>query len=181
MASDRLEYVVDFDGMSSSDASRCARDVLEVLAADIAKAETDIPWDERESWPEEVVLAACRLRDRFVPLGERGEVYMRTGVQRVMDDKVLADYLVVAPHAYDAQFWREDFAEVASLADEGQSFVAWLTEKQRASVVARVGNDRVVVLAEWRAAHRPAWRRMIGDLGAAVARLAQGQKEPPTR
>ena len=158
-----MEYVVDFDGMPSADASRYARAVLEVLAADIAKAETDIPWDERESWPEDAVLAACRLRDRFVPLGERGEVYMRTGVQQVMDDEVLADYLAVAPHAYDAQFWREDFAEVASLADEGQAFVAWLTEEQRASVAARVGQDRVVMLAEWRAAHRPAWRRRLTE------------------
>jgi hypothetical protein len=181
MASERLEYVIDFDGMSPADASRSCRDALEVLAAEIGRAETDIPWAERESWPEEVVLAACRLRDRFVPLGERGEVYMRTGVQRVMDDGVLADYLLVAPHAYDAQFWREDFAEVASLADESQSFVAWLTEEHRASVVARVGHDRVVRLAEWRAAHRSAWRRWIDDLGAAMPRFSRGQKEPPTR
>jgi hypothetical protein len=37
----------------------------------------------------------------------------------------------MAPHAYDVMFWRSDYADVASLADEGTSFAIWLTDDER--------------------------------------------------
>ena len=89
---------------------------------------------------------------------------MQTGVQSTSELGVLADFISVAPHAYDATFWRSDSAEVASLSDEGMSFAIWLTDEGRETIAELIGADRIVTLAEWRRAHPPLWRSLLSRL-----------------
>lgn len=137
---------------------------LTLVAAEMSRAETDIPWSMRNDWPPEVVVAASRLCDRFVPDSKRDDHYMQTGVRSTSDPEVRDDFISVAPHAYDATFWRRDYAEVASLSDEGTSCAIWLTDDQRNILADVVGADRVVSYEDWRRAHPSWWRRHLHRL-----------------
>lgn len=149
------------DGLESAALRSASRAALNLVADDMATAETDIPWAMRDTWPPEVAEAAARLRDRFVPEHQHQEPYMQTDVRSTADPAVRDDFITMAPHAYDATFWRSDYTQVASLSDEGTSFAIWLTDHQRDSIAELVGADRVVTLADWRRAHPSFWRMLL--------------------
>jgi hypothetical protein len=65
--SDRAEYLLLLDGLDDAALRSASRAALNLVADDMATAETDIPWAMRDTWPPEVAEAAARLRDRFVP------------------------------------------------------------------------------------------------------------------
>lgn len=158
------EYVLKLEGLDDSAFRAASRTALTLVALDVASAQTDIPWGIRDRWPADVVEAAHRLCGRFVQEADRDDHYMQTGVRAVADHEVQEDFMTVAPHAYDATFWRADNAEVASLADEGNSFVIWLTDQQRAALVEVVGADRLVSMSDWRSAHPSTWRKWLNRL-----------------
>lgn len=159
MGNDRVEYLLRLDGMADAEVGSACRFALELVADEIARAETDIPWDEGDDWPAEVMDAASRLRDRFVPAHEQG-AYMQTGVRSTTDPDVRADFITFAPYALDAGFWGGGYGEVAHLNDEGSSVVTWLTDGQRRQLAERIGPDRVVTMTDWNAAH-PSWLRRL--------------------
>lgn len=160
----RTEYLLRLEGLDDAAFSVASRRALTLVASDVASAETDIPWGVRDPWPADVLEAANRLCDQFVQEADRDEHYMQTGVRAVADHQVREDFITVAPYAYDATFWRADNVEVASLADEGSSFVLWLTDQQRAALAELVGVDRVISLSDWRMAHPSIWRRWLNRL-----------------
>lgn len=160
----RTEYVLNLEGLDDPAFRAASRTALTLVASDVASAETDIPWGIRDRWPAKVVEAASRLCGRFVQEGDRDDHYMQTGVRAVAAHQVREDFVTVAPHAYDATFWRGDHAEVASLADEGSSFVIWLSNQQRAALAAVVGAERVISLSDWQLAHPSMWRRWLNRL-----------------
>ena len=164
MDTGRIEYVLRLELLDDSALGAAARAALLLVGAEVASAETDIPWASRDGWPADVVAAASRLCDRFVQAGDRDEHYMQTGVQSVADGQVLDDFMTVAPFAFDATFWRADGAEVASLADEGTSFVIWLSDEQRAGLVDVVGAAQIIPLSDWRRAQPTMWRTLLNRL-----------------
>ncbi|HEX5533999.1 MAG TPA: hypothetical protein VFX33_09695 [Actinomycetales bacterium] len=164
MGQSPVEYLVILDGLEATEAGRAAGAALALVAEEMAWAETDIPWEQREQWPEQVAEAASRLRNHFVPQAEHGAPYSQTGVRSVADAQIREDFITFAPYAYDATFWGPDHQEVATLADEGQSFVIWLTDHQRGLLAQSLGADRVVSLAEWRRAHPSIWSQWLDRL-----------------
>jgi len=93
---------------------------------------------------------------------------MHTGVRSVADRQVREDFITFAPHALDATFWRDNHAEVASLSDEGTSYLIWLTDQHRAALAEDVGADRVISLRDWRRAHPSMWRRWLNRLSSRI-------------
>ncbi len=81
-------------------------------------------------------------------------------MQSISDETVLADFIAFAPYAYDAGFWRSDYAKVAMVSDEGTAMSVWLSEEQRAAVAAEMGDGRVVSMGEWRARYPSLLRRL---------------------
>ncbi|WP_030529668.1 hypothetical protein [Phycicoccus jejuensis] len=151
----RTQYVLSLEGLADAVLIEAARTALTLVASEMASAETDIPWGERGGWPADVVEAAQRLSDRF---GQgRDDTNVQTGVRAATDSQVREDFITFAPHAYDATFWREDYATVASLSDAGTSFVIWLTEQQRANLTEVVHAERVISMRDWRLAHSSRW------------------------
>ncbi|MGY4771643.1 hypothetical protein ACXC9Q_32465 [Kribbella sp. CWNU-51] len=161
MKDGRVEYLLLSDGLDAGKRGEAVHQALALVAAEMGRAETDIPWSMRNGWPSEVVDAAARLCDRFVPDSKRDDHYMQTGVRSTSDPGARDDFISVAPHAYDATFWRQDYAEVASLSDEGTSCTIWLTDDQRNILADVVGADRVVSYQDWRRAHPSWWRRHL--------------------
>lgn len=159
--SDRLEYLLLLDGLDNDTLWAASRVALNLVEVDMATAQTDIPWSTRDTWPAEAVKAAARLRDRFVPEQDRQKPYMMTDVTSTEDPGTRDDFIAVAPHAYDATFWRSDYAEVASLADEGSCLAIWLADEDRETIAELIGADRVVALAEWNRSHPSLWRTFL--------------------
>jgi hypothetical protein len=164
MGQSRVEYLVILDGLEATEAGRAAGAALALVAEEMAWAETDIPWELREQWPQQVTEAAGRLCNHFVPPAQHGAPYAQTGVRSVADAQIRADFITFAPYAYDATFWGHDHQEVATLADEGTSFVIWLTDRQRERLAQSLGADAVVSLAEWRRTHPSLWRQWLDRL-----------------
>ncbi len=148
----RTEYVLDHEGWEEVARRAASREVIALIATTATAAATDIPWDRHDEWPTEVVEAAKRLRDRFVPEGERARSYMQTGLQRLNDEQARQDFKTFVLYAYDASLFvgKDDLANVA---DEGTSLVVSLTNGERDAVERVVGAGRVVTLREWRERH----------------------------
>jgi hypothetical protein len=166
----RVEYMLLSDGLDFARRGVAVHGALTLVAAEMGRAETDIPWSMCSDWPPEVVEAASRLCERFVPDSKRNDHYMQTGVQSTSDSEVRDDFITVAPHAYDATFWRRDYGEVASLSDEGTSCAIWLTDDQRNVLADVVGAERVVSYEDWRRAHPSCSRRQLHRLSTRLPR-----------
>ncbi|WP_270886551.1 hypothetical protein [Pedococcus sp. 5OH_020] len=160
----RAAYVIGLDGLDEGRAVAACRSALEMVAPEMRHAETDIPWESRDTWPAEVVDSASRLVDRFGNKSKWPDRYMQTGVRSVADAQVRSDFMAVAPYAFDAAFWGCDYREVAQLNDEAMSFVIWLTEPQREALVGVVGAQRVTLRGEWNRSHPSRWRRWLHGL-----------------
>jgi hypothetical protein len=114
------------------------------------------------SGPTEVVEAA-RLRDRFVPAGERDRGYLQTGLQRLEDEQARQDFTTFILYAYDATpFVGDD--DLVNMAEEGTSRVVSLTGGERDALERVVGAGRVVTLRAWRERHPSPLRRLVQRL-----------------
>ncbi|HET9657429.1 MAG TPA: hypothetical protein VFP72_18905 [Kineosporiaceae bacterium] len=103
---------MDTDGLNDDERAAACRVVLQSLRPVLVRGECDIPWSVAETWAPEVVAAATRLRERFVPASRRDPFYEQTGVQDVRDPQVWADFVTFVPEALDATFWSTDGAPV---------------------------------------------------------------------
>jgi hypothetical protein len=159
----RTEYVLDHEGWDEVARRAASRDVIGLVAGTATAAATDIPWDRRDEWPTEVVESAARLRDRFVPEGERARPYMQTGLHPLEDEQARQDFVTFVLYAYDAAlFVGED--ELINSADEGTSLVVSLNDGERHALERIVGAGRVVTLQEWRDRHPSPLRRLVKRL-----------------
>lgn len=161
MPSDRVEYLLFLEALNDEARWAASRAALSLVQGQMVRAATDIPWSIRDTWPKQALEAATLLRDRFVPEHQRDEPYFMSGVQSTVDPAVRDAFITFAAHAYDAQFWRRDHSEVASLADEGTSFAIYLTENQRKAITEMIGEERIVTVAEWNKTHPSFWRSLL--------------------
>ena len=120
------------------------------------QAETDIPWHKRTEWPVEIAGAASLLRARYCQQQE--EDYLQTGVHAV-DEEARNAFTTFAPYAYDCTLWSGE-RELASVNDEGISFVVALTAQEADGLRDLLGAERLVTLAEWRSRHPSALTRL---------------------
>jgi len=133
-----------------------------MVAPAVVEAECDIPWHKREQWPAEVLGAAQLLRDRFVSPARVDEGYLHTGVQ-TLDDQTRAAFTTFAPYAYDSTFWGPT-GQLATVNDEGTSFVVALKSDEADTLSRALGSTRVVTLAEWRQRHPSGLKRLLRRL-----------------
>ena len=159
----RTEYVLDHEGWDAVARRAANRDAIELVASTATTAATDIPWDQHDKWPTEVVEAAARLRDRFVSEGERARGYMQTGLQCLHDEQARQDYTTFLPYAYDATLLVGD-DDLVNMADEGTSLVVSLSDGERDALERVVGAGRVVTLRQWRKRHPSTLRRLVQRL-----------------
>ncbi len=155
----RTEYVLEHEGRDEVARRGACQEAIGLVAGSATAAATDILWDRHSEWPTETIDAAARLRDRFVPEGERARGYMQTGLQRLDDEQARQDFTTFVLYAYDAAlFVGED--DLVNVADEGTSLVVSLTDGEREALERVVGAGRVVTLREWRKRHPSPLRRL---------------------
>jgi len=159
----RTEYVLDHTGWDQVSRRAATNEAIKLVANTASVAFTDIPWDQQGQWPAEVVAAAARLRDRFVPEVERAATYMQTGFQGLDDEPVRRDFVTFMPYAYDASLLVGE-EDLLNAADEGTSLVVSLTDGERDALGRIVGAGRVVTLQEWRERHPSTLRRLLKRL-----------------
>lgn len=147
----RSAYVIDDAGWDKQTRQGAVGQTLAVVASAVVKAETDIPWHKRDEWPSEALSAARLLRDRFVGEGKQDHGYLQTGVQSV-DGPTRQAFTTFAPFAYDCTLWSDE-GELASINDEGDALVIFLTPAEADQLRSTLGHNRVVSAQEWRNRH----------------------------
>lgn len=155
----RSEYVIDDSGWDRKARQAAVRQTLDLVVAVMARAETDIPWHNREQWPPDVADAARLLRDRYVTRKKQDDEYLQTGVQAV-DDESRRAFATFAPYAYDCTLWSDE-GDLASVNDEGDSLVIFLTDTEVEHLRGALGSDRVFSLQQWRHLHPSATTRLL--------------------
>ncbi len=130
----RDKYVVETDGLSTSERADVCRELLALAAPEVATFETDIPWSMAEEWPSEVREAAEHLSSLREPRRGEDRLYRRTGVRN--NDQVGAwdAFVAFAPYAFDASAWGQGAHRLVALADCAQSIVVRLSGDQIALV-----------------------------------------------
>lgn len=155
----RSEYVVDDAGWDKRARQDAIRRTLDLVLPSVVRAETDIPWHKHQEWPSEVVDAARLLRDRYIDSAGQHEQYLQTGVQAV-DDASRQAFATFAPYAYDCTLWGDE-GDLASVNDEGDSLVVFLTITEADHLRGALGPDRVFSLQEWRERNPSATARLL--------------------
>ena len=151
MTSARQTYVVNTGEIPPETRATVVRTVIGVLSDAADKFECDIPLSLKDAWPHETREAAEYLAALRQPRRSENADYRRTGVRsRVDDPAAWAAFVTFAAHAYDAAVWDERRDQLLSLADEGNSLVARLTDEEAAIVADRFPDVQLVPLSRWR-------------------------------
>lgn len=142
--SDTGAYAVEHADLPQHDVHALDRAVLAHLAPRAATVETDLPTHEPGSWPPEVETAAELLRRHSDPDASPDRYcYAAADVRRY--PHLWDAFVLVAPHAYDAEVRDADGTEIASLSDEG-TLVLHLSAEQREHLVTTIGAHRLRLL-----------------------------------
>ena len=139
---------MDDSGWDKQARQAAVRRTLDLVAVAIARAETDIPWHKHLEWPTDVADAARLLRDRYVKSSQQAGEYLQTGVQAV-DNATRRAFVAFAPYAYDCTLWSDE-GDLASINDEGDSLIVFLTDAEAEHLRDEWGPDRVFSVQEWR-------------------------------
>lgn len=127
---------------------------------DIARAENDIPWSTRHTWPTHALQVIELLRKRFVSLHKREEPHQQTGVHFIEESGPPSRYHVGrARLGYFILVTRSRRSR--RLADEGTSFAIHRAQEQRKTITEMIGADRIVTLANWNKTHPSFWGSLL--------------------
>lgn len=147
-------YAIDHEDLPQQDVQTLNRAVLAYLAPHAATVETDLPVHEPGTWPADVEAAAQLLRQHGDPAADPDDY--RYAAADVRTHQHLWDaFVLVAPHAYDAEVRDEAGEEIASLSDEG-TLVVHLDDEQHEDLATLIGAHRLHRLDSLR---RRQWRR----------------------
>ncbi|MCI2237787.1 hypothetical protein MO973_16370 [Paenibacillus sp. TRM 82003] len=141
-------YAVEHGDLPQQDLQALDRSVLAHLAPRAATVETDLPVHEPGTWPAEVEAAAEQLRRHSDPGADPGTDPERYcyAVADVRTHPHLWDaFVLVAPHAYDAEVRDAHGTQIASLSDEG-TLVLHLDDEQHQRLAALIGVHRLRLL-----------------------------------
>lgn len=150
-------YAIDHGDLPQQDVQALDRAVLAHLAPRAATVETDLPVHEPGTWPADVETAATLLRQRSNPEADPDEYCYAAADVRAHPDLWDA-FVLVAPHAYDAEVRDADGEEIASLSDEG-TLVVHLDDEQHQDLATLLGAHRLRLLGSpGRRRRRAPWR-----------------------
>ncbi|WP_337060810.1 hypothetical protein [Kineococcus sp. G2] len=137
-------YAIEHGDLSRQDAQVLDRAVLAHLAPLAATVETDLPVHEPGTWPADVEAAAELLRRHSDPDADQ-DSYCHAAADVRTHPHLWDAFVLVAPHAYDAEVRDAHGSEIASLSDEG-TLVLRLDDEQHARLTALVGAHRLRLL-----------------------------------
>jgi hypothetical protein len=155
---ERIEYVLDTDGMGAGARVAACRGVLSATSADIASFQCDIPFCEADAWPPDVRRAAQVLSSLKKPSHGEDELYRLSGVVPKTDHRCWDAFICFAPYAFDASACDDQGHPIVSLADCASSIAVWLTREQASVLAASLGPHVLVAYQQWRKS-RPRRRR----------------------
>lgn len=141
--------MVDVDGLSRDRVVEVWRACLSAIADAAETFETDLPFSRAEDWTVPVRDAAERLARHAQGRRNESDHYKRTGVVPSSDAEDWEAFVAFAPYAFDGTVWSQG-GPLAELADEGQSLVVHLSQRERDDLRALDPSLRIVPLHEWR-------------------------------
>ncbi|MFF2623594.1 hypothetical protein [Oerskovia jenensis] len=148
------EWVVDTDGLPDETRVRRVREVLALLAPDVAEVELDVVTPVAASPPGFAHAASVLRRRGGGPVEDPG---YWTFHRAPLDAETWAAVLVVVPSSFCADFYGPGGgAPIVSLADEATSLVVRARGSRLAEVEALVGADRLVAWTQWHERRRTA-------------------------
>ncbi|GAB3216286.1 hypothetical protein GCM10027586_07910 [Kineococcus gypseus] len=137
-------YAIEHGDLTQQDLQALDRSVLAHLAPRAATVETDLPEHEPGTWPADVEAAADLLRRHSDPQAEPGR-YCYAAADVRTHPHLWDAFVLVAPHAYDAEVRDAHGTEIASLSDEG-TLVLHLDGEQHERLAALIGAHRLRLL-----------------------------------
>ncbi|MEW1959209.1 hypothetical protein [Kineococcus sp. NPDC059986] len=156
---DAAPYAVEHDDLPRDDVEALVRSVLGYLAPRAAVVETDLPAHEPGTWAPDVEATAGLLR-RHSHVDPDPRRYEYATAVVAADPRLWNAFVLVAPHAYDAEVRDVDGGEVASLSDEG-SLVVHLNAEQHEHLAAVTGAHRLRLLGSPTPRRQRRWWRRL--------------------
>jgi len=135
-------HVVDTSGLDREQRIAACAAALVLVAPDVDRFQTDVPWDRAGDWPADVRKAATALVS--VHSG-----YQSSGWIRDFSHDVWRAFVSFAPYAYGSDVWTKDMKLLAEVNDEGTSLTVRVLPEQLPEFEDLVHGTRVVPLHEW--------------------------------
>lgn len=143
------QYVVDTSHLRRELEIAACRAALRLVAPDVYRFQCDVPWGNRDSWPDDVIAAATIL----APLPENAtpkQTYQDTGWITNFPETVWQAFVTFAPYAFSSDAWTDDMKPVVDINDEGTSLVVRVLPGQVRQFEQAVPEADVIPLIEWR-------------------------------
>jgi len=118
---DRWDLSVDTASLTHEQRVIACRAALGQVRPDADRLQTDVPWGQSESWPDDVRAAATVFRDPARGYGSSGWV-------TPVSDRQWDAYLLLAPYAYNSDVWTSGMTPLADVNDEGSVIAVRLPE-----------------------------------------------------
>jgi hypothetical protein len=150
-------YFVDTTRLTREQEVEACRAALEIVRPNVDRFQCDIPWDNRGSWPREVVEAATVL----APLPKNpatSETYQLTGWVSGFTDHTWEAFVTFAPYAFGADAWTVDMSWLIDVNDEGTSVAVCLPPDRLAQLQRSVAGGDVVAAGDWSRLRQKEWR-----------------------
>lgn len=135
-------HVVDTSGLDREQQIAACTAALLLVAPDVDRFQTDVPWDRAGDWPADVREAAAALVS--VHSG-----YQTSGLIRDFSGDTWRAFVSFAPYAYGSDAWTKDMKLLAEVDDEGTSLTVRVLPEQLPEFQDLVHGARVVPLREW--------------------------------
>lgn len=151
------QYIVDTSRLTRELEVEACRAALQVVRPDVDRFQCDVPWDNRGSWPREVVDAAnalAPLPEDFTPK----QTYQLTGWVTGFTEETWDAFVTFAPFSFGANAWTADMQWWIDVNDEGTSVGVRVSPDRLAGLQRSVRGADVVAAADWSRLRQEEWR-----------------------
>lgn len=142
------EYVVDTSQLTREHVVDVCRAALELVRPDVDRFQCDVPWDNKRSWPPEVVDAATVLAPLPAGVGPT-QTYQSTGWVTGFTDTGWDAFVTFAAYSYAADAWTADMERLIDISDEGTRLGVSMSPDRLAILRRSLKGAEVVPVADW--------------------------------
>lgn len=150
-------HVIDTSTLTRAREVEAVRAALRAVLSCVYRFQCDVPWDNRPSWPPEVVEAASVL----APLPQDAapnETYRMTGWVTDFDHETWEAFTLIAPYAFGADAWTLEMECVFDVSDEGSRLAVRLEPDHLDDFKRSIEGVEVVPAADWDRRRSEEWR-----------------------